>query len=367
MKKTLILILIMAAMTLSIFGCASDAEEAPDGLQICISNEKDGFIFYAPENWAIINGGDVWAAKVSAVNSMSISFVEAEMPVESIPEYFEKSLSEFTENIKSSLNITLRDSACTFGNADGEAYKYIYSYKYQDYDVVCMQILLTHGENFYIFTYTSHGDPADESSTYRQYLDSVQLAIDSFKFTEKSEKIDEVVYEKDADGYNMVSSETLAGFSLYLPEDYEVVYSSGFVKAKISEGANLSLSKATQTGVGIIDYLKLRKDELSAFATDFTDVKIQLATDINPESEVYKNWQFDTLPEKNEGLTFGDLEKNQIILYEYKYTFNGRIYCVYQMMGVDNLNGYVFTYTALEEEYNAHIDEIKIILEKVRF
>lgn len=367
MRKTLILMLVIAAMTLSLFGCTNEADEAPDGLQVCINNESEGFVFYAPENWAIINSGDVWAAKVSAVNSTSISFVEAEMPIGTIPEYFEKSLGDFTDNIKNTLNVTLRDSACTFGNANGEAYKYIYTYKYQEYDVVCMQILLTHGESFYIFTYTSFGDPADESSTYRQYLDAVQLAIDNFRFIEKSEVGEETMYEKDADGYNMVSNETLAGFSLYLPDYYKVVYSSGFVKAKISEGANLSLSKATQTGVGIIDYLKLRKDELSDFATDFTDVKIEIATEIDPDGEIYKNWKFDVLPEKNEGLTFGDLEKNRIILYEYKYTFNGKVYCVYQMMGVDNLNGYVFTYTALEEEYNEHIDEIKIILEKVRF
>ena len=367
MKKTLILMLTFVFALFLLFGCTDSKGEAPEGLQICMKNDSDGYIFYAPENWAIINGGDVAAAKVSAINSTSVTFAKAEMPDCSIPEYFEASLNDFTDNIKSSMNITLRDEACSFGNADGEAYKYIYTYRYQEKDVGCMQILLTHQEKFYIFTYTSFGDINDESSTYRIYLDSVQLAIDNFTFTEETEESQPTVYEKDADGYNLVSDETLAGFSLYLPEDYKVVYSSGFVMAKISGGANITLSKATQTGIGIIDYLELRKERLQGFTDSFTDIKIALATEVNTESESFADWKFDVLPEQDQSLVFGDLEKNRIISYEYEYIFNENTYRVYQIMGVDNLNGYVFTYTALADEYDAHINEIKTILEKVRF
>ena len=367
MKKVLKLISITILALTVLSSCEANGDEAPEGLQIVKVSESDGFIFYAPENWSIINTDDVAAAKVSAVNNTSITFVSAEMPKESIPEYFEKSLSEFPESISSTMTVTLRDQECTFGNADGEAYKYIYTYKYQDYDFACMQILLTHGEGFYIFTYTSYGDVTDESSTYRQYLDSVQLAIENFKFTESKEASGGKTYEKDADGYNLVSDETLSGFSLYLPQDYEVVYSSGFVKAKISDGANISLSKATQTGIGIIDYLELRKSELINFTTDLTDLRITLTTEVAEDSALFNDWSFDVRPDCDPDLCFGDLDKNGIIAYEYTYVFNGKQYHVYQILGVDSMNGYVLTYTALEDEYYEHIEEIKTVLEKVRF
>jgi hypothetical protein len=46
---------------------------------------------------------------------------------------------------------------------------------------------------------------------------------------------------------------------------------------------------------------------------------------------------------------------------------NGEAYHVYQLMGVDSRNGYVFTYTATEAEYEKNIDEVKKIIKKVRF
>lgn len=366
MKRFIALMLVALICLICLSGCNNKNSDVPEGLQIGYENPDDGYLFYVPENWAVVNGGDVAAAKVSVINNTSVSFAKADMPKAEIPLYFEESLKDFPGVIKDTMSIILRDKECTFGNANGKAYKYIYTYKYENRDYACMQILVTHGDGFYIFTYTSYGDPNDSASTYAQYLESVQLAIDNFKFTAVSQS-NPVTYEKDADGYNMVSDPTLAGYSLYLPEDYEVIYSSGFVKAKISSGANLTMSKATQTGVGIMDYLKIRKDEISTFATDFKDIRICLATDVNTESDIYKSWSFDVMPEKDDSLCFGNLEKNSILSYEYSYSFNGETYHVYQQMGVDTLNGYVFTYTALESEYASHIEEIKNILKKVNF
>lgn len=366
MKKLVAFMLTAVICILSLSGCNSKKNDIPEGLQVGYESLEDGYIFYVPENWAIVNGGDIAAAKVSVINNTSVSFAKAEMPKNEIPLYFEESLQDFPAVIKESMNILLRDKECSFGNANGRAYKYVYTYKYEDHDYACMQILLTHDDRFYIFTYTSYGDVNESSSTYAQYLESVQLAIDNFKFTEKGETSPSS-YEKDADGYNLVSDPTLSGFSLYLPDGYEVIYSSGFVKAKISEGANLSLSKATQTGIGIMDYLKIRKDDLSKFTTDFSDIDICLATDVNTESQIYDNWSFDVMPRKDESLYFGNLDQGGILSYEYKYTFSGNVYQVYQVMGVDKYNGYVFTYTALEGEYESHIEEIKNILKKVNF
>lgn len=367
MRKNLKFTLILVLMLSVLFSCSTNENTAPEGLQVAKENKAGGYIFYAPEHWSIINTPDVCCAKVSAINNTSISFVEAKMPNEDIRTYFENSLAEFPSAIAETMKITLRDEKCEFGNANGEAYKYIYTYEYQDHDFACMQILLTHSDRFYIFTYTSYGDVTDDSSTYRQYLSAVQLAIDNFTFTESNESEPEKEYTKDEDGYNIVSDEAVTGYSLYLPEDYEVVYSDGFIRAKISSGANISLSQATQTGIGILDYLKLRKEEMQVIATDFSDVAITLATEIEEGSGVLDNWKFDVKPSYDEAITFGNLEKGSIIVYEYTYVFDGRMYHVYQLMGVDSINGYVFTYTALENEYHEHIDEIKTILEKVKF
>lgn len=366
MRKKLALILILALVITSIFACSGEGDDVPEGLKIASVESECGYKFYAPEGWTVISTPEIAAARVSNVNSTSISFTEAMMPECTIAEYFEQSLSDFPESIASGMNILTRDKATSFGNADGEAYKYIYTYKYAENDVSCMQILLTHGGRFYIFTYTSFGDPDDESSYYRLYMDSVQLAIDNFRFTELGE-VTSPVYDKDSDGYNLVSDMEVCGYEIYLPDGYELLFNNGFVRAKISDGANISITKATETGVGILDYLKSRRSDLCRLTTEFSDIEILLATEYNSQSAGFKDWPFDVMPITDESLTFGNLEKNKIISYEYSYSFGAQSYRVYQIMGVDGYNGYVFTYTALADEYEIHIDEIKTILEKVNF
>jgi hypothetical protein len=57
--------------------------------------------------------------------------------------------------------------------------------------------------------------------------------------------------------------------------------------------------------------------------------------------------------------------------YEYKYTYNGSTYHVYQVLVIDGFgifyDGYVFTYTAKEANYPLHTDEINSIIQKVEF
>ena len=365
MKKILALLLIFVIGASALFGCNSSEEKAPDGLQIVKISSEGGYKFYAPEGWSVVSTDDIAAAKVSPINNTSITFVEAAVPVGSIPEYFEESLSEFPDSIKDTMTITLRDERSSFGNADGEAYKYIYTYRYDEYEFACMQILLSHDDRFFIFTYTSYGDVNDAMSQYITYLEKVQLAIDAFTFTERVEGA-KPTYETDADGYNLVSSRELAGFELYLPENYDVVYSSGYVKAKISDGANISLSKAMQTGVGIADYLKIRRDDMQNFVTDFCDIKLAFSSEFNSESEVFKDWPFDVMAENDKTIVLGNAAGGRAA-WEYTYVFDGRAYHVYQVMGVTERSGYVFTYTALEDEYSLHIEEIKTILTKVKF
>lgn len=365
MRKILALFLIFMIGASALFSCQDSGEKAPEGLQIAKISSEGGYKFYAPEGWSVVSTDDIAAAKVSPINNTSITFVEAAVPVGSIPEYFEESLAEFPDSIKNTMTITLRDERCSFGNANGEAYKYIYTYRYDEHEFACMQILLSHDDRFFIFTYTSYGDVNDALSQYSMYLEKVQLSIDAFTFTERAAS-EAPTYEKDADGYNLVSVRELSGFDLYLPEDYDVVYSSGYVKAKISGGASLSLSKAMQTGVGIADYLKIRRGDMQNFVSDFCDVRIAFSSEFNNDGEAFKDWPFDVAAENDKTIVLGDATGGRAV-WEYTYTFNGRAYHVYQVMGVTERSGYVFTYTALEEEYSVHIEEIKTILTKVKF
>ena len=56
------------------------------------------------------------------------------------------------------------------------------------------------------------------------------------------------------------------------------------------------------------------------------------------------------------------------IAYEYTYVYDNVKYHVYQIQIVANATtGYVFTYTATEDNYNAHLNEMNKVLDKVEF
>ncbi len=132
-----------------------------------------------------------------------------------------------------------------------------------------------------------------------------------------------------------------------------------------SAKANVSLTQATSTGVRIIDYLKTRKDQLDGLFENFTDIAIEVKT----KADTSLNELYTTFPDaeisRNSELNFGGLAS--AVAYEYTYEYQGTVYHVYQVMGVNTANGYVFTYTATEDCYYDYIDEIKDILGKVVF
>ena len=363
MKKLLLLLSLLAVVVFA-SSCSGDGVDVPDGMQIIDNSKTGGYIFFAPSGWTAVNSDGVSAARTVGA---SMTFTEAKVPFGTKAEYFNSDLEKLPKEIKDTMSISVRDEECIFGNADEKCYKYIYTYEYEGKKHTTMQILVSHDFRFFIFTYTASGDASDENSEYMYYLDMVSQTIDNFKFTSKSADAPAISYGTDVDGFNLVSDRSLSGFDLYVPKEYTPVYSGAYVKVKIGGAANISLIEATETGIGILDYLRVRKYELERFATDITDIKIGVAKEIDTASPVFEAWDLDVLPEYDDELVFGNLSPESIVSYEYKYTYNGTVYHVYQLMGVNNFNGYVFTYTAFEEEYSLHLDEIKTILEKVKF
>ena len=363
MKKTIAITLITLLAIFTLFACTSSEIEVPDGLQIVKVSESDGYQFFGPEGWVIANDGRVCASYVSAINNTSISLAKATMPASTVQEYFNAEKSKFAYDIS-----VVEEGDTTFGNAES-AYYYIYTFKYEERDFATMQIFAKNAGDFYIFTYNSYGDPEAEDSEYQTYLKQVRPAIDAFKFTEKSEDPKEDAEKvTDADGYILSSDKALCGFELYLPPECDVVQSSTHVSAKFSDKANINITKASSTGVFIIDYIKTRKSQLESIFGEVTDIKLELEKlpELTEENKDIFNG-FDIEPTANPDIKFGTLAKTQTIVYEYSYAHLGVTYKVYQILGVNSYNGYVLTYTATADEYESHLTTLKTILGKVNF
>lgn len=347
---TALLALVMIICTLSLTACGKD-DGAPDGMQLVRGGEDAGYYFYGPEEWIVANVGDIACTYASKIDLTSMTFAETDKPSGTVAEYFESEKTKFPYEI----TVTVNGESCNFGDATKLATKYVYSYEYKDRSFTCMQIFVEHAQRFYIFTFTASNEEYDSEKTYYEfYLEKVTATIDAFKFTDKNESANTPEYERDSDGYILVSDKTLAGFEMYVPDTYKVDYSSALVSVSNSDGANITMSQATYTGVTNEDYWNARKENINAFCDKITDAESGEQVSSLREIEIAKQISL-------EGT-------NWALVYEYAYTLEGVEYHVYQVLIVESaVNGYVFTYIAPEAVYETYLEEANTILGKIDY
>jgi len=364
MKK--ILLILICFISVFAFASCDNENDTPEGMQLVYGSDADGYYFYVPEEWLVSNVGDIKAAYISRVNTSSVSFTEVKLNTDAnkadyfFGSYFNEHLPELQK--MPGFNLKVNGTPTTFGNGEYAATKaqqYIYTYKHQDYDLSkqeyleyefsFMQILVQKNDRFFIFTYSAQNTAEDDATpNYEKYLDKVKAIIEAFRFVgDGTPKDDTAEYVRDADGYILISDKKLSGFELYVPDSFKPSYSSAIVSATHADGSNINLSEASYTGIEANKYWEKREKDLSTFFTEVTVIQKEVDTELgNSDSLLYGNWDW---------------------IFEYTYVHSGEKYHVYQVVSIDGFNGYVFTYTAPEEHYNTHLDEILKVIEKVRF
>ena len=265
MKKTIALMLALIITTLSLTGCG-ESSDAPAGMQLVRGSDTLGYYLYAPTGWLNSSQGNIAATYVSTIDTTSVTLVEADMPKGSIEEYFEAAKGDFTFPI----TITKANADFKLGNAE-ESKQFIFEYEYSGYKFRTMQVFARFGDSFYIFSFTSQlGERRDGESYYDYHLKTDLPSITSnIKFVKKSGEVEKPQYT-EKDGYVLVSDRKLSGFNLYVTKDYSVDFSDGIVSVSREDGSNITLTKATETGLGIESYWKSRKKELEAIVGKVT-------------------------------------------------------------------------------------------------
>ena len=363
MKKILKLLLLLVISSLVLTACGDS--DIPDGMQLIRGGEEYGYYFYAPEEWTNSSFGNIARAHVSAIDTSSVSITCVDIPEGSIEDYFMADMEKLPYDAK----ITLEKSdEILLGGF--KAKRYVYTFTESEVPFKAMQLYVKNHGLLYIFTYQSTLQKINEEDTYYDfYYTKVQEMMDEFKFTDEKTDTDASPSDPDGDGYYLASDKGVSGFELYLPVNYELKGTSGMVSANIKDGsavkANISIAKATGTGVTILDYMKTREDQLKTVFDDVCGVKITLrAAEGTSTASIEERFPGVDVVCDTEFI-FGNLPS--VIAYEYTYVYNGTTYRTLQVYGANSFNGYVFTYTAKDECFSDYTSEISAILGKVVF
>ena len=341
MKKITAAVLTIITLLLALCGC-SQGSDAPDGMQLVRGSDALGYYLYSPIGWIAASQGKIASSYVSTIDSTSVTLVEAKMPEGTIKEYFEAAKADFTFDIDVK-NEGGEPIATKLGNSE-EAYQYIYDYEYSGFKFRTMQIFAKFEGRFYIFTFTSQLTERSAGTSYYDFhlANSLPKIVENVKFVTKSGTEPTPEYP-EVNGYLLVSDKKLCGFDMYVPKDSKVDYSAGIVSVTREDGANITVSKSTATGVTIKDYWANRKKELEAIVGTVTEIEVN----------------------KSEGVTLGNLAT--AASYEYTYELGGVKYHVYQVFAVDTFEGYAFTFTAPEAVYAERIGEARDIAARLEF
>ena len=264
------------------------------------------------------------------------------------------------------------------GNAD-KAYKTVYTYEYGEYTakdgkkypyvMQVMQIFAFYKDRSYILTYSASTATYDgEVTYYEEFLEKATSVIDNVKFVDITASGESTEYNYGTkNGYTLVSDKSIAGFKLYIPDTYSVDFSTSMVSVSREDGTNISVAEATGTNTSSFDYWYTRLETIGRIAS-----KVTLEVPPNKEKPETTYIENPTAEQIKGAQVAVDLGNNiQATSLKYSFTLAGKDYRVYQIQIVSGFflfpSGYVFTYTAEADKFDANYAEMETILNNIEF
>ena len=147
--------------------------------------------------------------------------------------------------------------------------------------------------------------------------------------------------ESIPDGMKIAENEYVT-YTLYIPENWVSDISNGFTSAYANDKSNISVSVFTWGS---------KYKSLEEYCNNYFESLKSTYKEIS-EPEKYADNQF-----------FGEMNA---IKYVYTITLNGVVYKYMQTFSYNAAQLYIFTYTATEENYDKHTDEVKSIMENFK-
>ena len=323
--------------------CSKDSE-VPEGYQYATCN-GEYFRLYIPTQWTVntesgVSGGSYSLLEGTAVSMTEVSFdkpsTDGEDVTATLDDFFTAHVAELAKlkNYKAEkeFDATLgsyKAKDITYSATVGED---VYRYR---------QVLTKVSGRFYLFTYSS------KTASFDQWLDTVDEILENVVFTaypfeggDDQKKIPAV--ENVPAGMKLVTGNDVA-YRFFAPESWVTgdAEAAALVYASESDRSNVTvMGYAAPDGYSVANYWedteKYYKDALG---------------DYTPTAEP----------------TESEMGGKKATVYEYTYSLGGVTYRCRQVICVYSYMIVVMTYTALPENYDAHLAEVERMQEALTF
>ena len=334
-KKITAMTLAFIICIFALASCATDTEEIPDGMKPAYLTGEP-FRLYIPEGWADntrsgISGGYATlyvGVSVSARYDSSVSSeTDATTYLEACSESYALTLTEYAK-------VDITDAL--LGGKD--ARRLTYTAKDDDgVPMTCTQISAKDANGLMISLYTY---------TPTEFVDAVSGELESiranFVMTDSAPAVpNDAVTDKKTPAGMKIASDKNAAYRLYVPMSWVCEAESGRSEAHISEdGSNVSVTLyEPNTSMSVEDYFNICAEEYQKSLAGYELI----------------------------GSIGRTVASRSAISYTYSAQYGNAKYRIMQTVFSDGQIMYSITYTALDENFDAHMTDVEQILSSFIF
>ncbi len=334
-------VLLAVVMLLGVLTACASSSEVPEGYQRATCS-GEYFRLYVPTQWTVNTESGISSAFIPSNTNMLVSMTE--VPFE-VPEG-EDPLSAFVaahvaevSQLKGYERKKFFEKSNLVGYAATDMTYVITETGSPQY---FRQVLTYVGKRFYIFTYTS---PEEHFETLLDVVDNIleEIVFETYPYEGEHER--KIPGNVEApEGMKLVSDNEVA-YRFFAPENW--------IRDKKNGQNVVYFSETDRSNVSVLGY---EPADYNNYTVDkyWDDFKVQ-------SSAILDDFQLIGVTE-----TTLDGGEKPAKVYEYTYTLSGVSYKVRQTICMVGMI-YTFTYTALPENYDAHLEDVLAMEQALHF
>ncbi len=389
MKKKLIAFaaLLLACVCLL---CACNQDDIPKGYVLASDPDRDGFELFVPKGWSYQNTSGVVTAYLSSINTANLTVAYLDTDFDSIDAYWADAEMGLKEDFPDYALAEGYPTEVIVADRYANVYEYTGSnaglrYRFRQYLVMTEEKNPSRGLCAITYTASDEEGKITGKVDFEEALSQVEGIVSNFRFTTAKQAPEEDLSVADdpkaPEGMKRANRFEHLGMDIYVPQDWKVTLSDGFVGAEAPDGASVGIQTIDLTGAvtnngatltermehygiplqnengfTLIDYWNLLKAEYADYYEDFTVID-------EPAAFKSESGEEQTAPAVAGQSTY------------YSFTFAGTKYGVrYEVTQYvfrktkDSRNQFrTMIYTTKEGAHDAHLADTERILSEIRY
>jgi hypothetical protein len=373
MAKRLTVLFALLLVVACLASCGGEQYEAPDGFYVASDPTRDGCYFVVPEGWTYTKTSGIMTANVSNLSSgnMTVVFLNPDAP--SVSEWWAAHEGEFAIKCDPDSYKLNKVSETRVDKRIAYLYEYDCGYEGKSYRIHQYIVLLgeSMADGVCVLTITASLEKnISGSNDFEDHYKTFQGMVDYFRFSESAPVAGGDLADTEAeapDGMKLASDPRLLGMHFYVPTDWKVGLTGGYINASLPDGANVGVSAVDyqmafekmefyglelhdENGFSLYDYWNVIQAEYSAYFTDFTVIESPVTTEgITPVTTGESTYYRFIFSATVDGISY------EMTLYVFRATssFQNRFYTA--------------LYTATAEVAPLHRAEVEKMLEEVDY